>query len=176
MIEKWRDVVGLEGRYQASDFGRVRSLDRTTIRSDGQTRRYRGKMLTPTLLPVGYFAVRLMVDGKYLTHYVHRLVLLSFVGSPLEDEECRHLDGDPQNNHLGNLKWGTSGENSADMIRHGTIVRGESIWCAKLTELDVLAIRVWARCGYMMKDIAAVFDVHPSNITMIVKRKRWSWV
>lgn len=31
-----------------------------------------------------------------------------------------HLDGDPTNNHLDNLRWGTHQENVDDMTRHRT--------------------------------------------------------
>lgn len=32
----------------------------------------------------------------------------------------RHLDGNTENNTLGNLSYGTAAENTADSIRHGT--------------------------------------------------------
>ena len=177
MTEKWCDVAGYEGLYQVSDFGRVRSLDRTTIRSDGKICHYRGKLLKISPCVAGeYSGVTFSVDGVCRTMLIHRLMLLSFVGPPAEGEECRHLDGNGRNNCLENLKWGTSKENAADSIRHGTFVRGEKVWCSRLRELDVHAIRFWAKAGYMLKDIAAVFDVHPTHVTMIVKRQRWGWL
>lgn len=33
--------------------------------------------------------------------------------------ETRHLDGDPGNNALSNLCWGTRQENAQDKVRHG---------------------------------------------------------
>ena len=33
---------------------------------------------------------------------------------------CRHLDGNPHNNRLDNIVWGTVVENEADKVRHGT--------------------------------------------------------
>lgn len=47
------------------------------------------------------------------------MVLRAFVGEPPAGHECRHLDGDRQNNALDNLAWGTRAENVADTIRHG---------------------------------------------------------
>lgn len=33
--EEWRDVVGFEGLYMVSDYGRVKSLDRVIARKNG---------------------------------------------------------------------------------------------------------------------------------------------
>lgn len=52
---------------------------------------------------------------------VHRLVLLAFVGPPATNSaEVCHIDGNPANNQLANLRWGSSSENKADQVRHGT--------------------------------------------------------
>jgi DNA-binding CsgD family transcriptional regulator len=58
---------------------------------------------------------------KTLKLYVHHLVLLAFIGpKPFPSAQCRHLDGNRENNHCENLKWGTALENCHDAIRHGT--------------------------------------------------------
>lgn len=79
----------------------------------------------------GYLRVCL-VRKRYT--FVHRLVLEAFRGPCPAGEVCRHLDGDPSNNRLDNLKWGTPQENAHDRIRHGTSLRGERHSLAKLTE------------------------------------------
>ena len=56
----------------------------------------------------GYRTVAL----EQATNYVHRLVLVTFVGPRPEGMECLHLDGDPGNNNLPNLRWGTHKENA----------------------------------------------------------------
>ncbi len=63
----------------------------------------------------GYLTVK--IQGKPRT--VHRLVLEAFVGPCPPGMQCRHLDGNPANNRLENLAWGTHAENAADKIRHG---------------------------------------------------------
>ncbi len=59
-------------------------------------------------------------DGYEITGYgkVHRLVLLAFKGRPKNHRQVRHLDGDPNNNQLENLVWGTGKENWRDRKRH----------------------------------------------------------
>ncbi len=69
---------------------------------------------TPT--KTGYLTVKL--NGK--TYNVHKLVAEAFIGPRPEGLQVRHLDGNPRNNNVTNLVYGTSKENHADMVTHGT--------------------------------------------------------
>lgn len=64
--------------------------------------------------------VNIMVDGRPKLRLVHQLVLEAFVG-PRPDEAMgvRHLNDDPTDNTLGNLAWGTYGENMQDRVTNG---------------------------------------------------------
>lgn len=77
----------------------------------------RWRRLRPHQQHRGHCAVDL---GRKATRFVHRLVLEAFVGPCPEGQQCRHLDGNPLNNQLSNLAWGTPRENHADSVRHGT--------------------------------------------------------
>ena len=59
--------------------------------------------------------IRVNLEGtKYL---VHRLILQSFIEQPDEEHNLvLHLDGNPSNNHLENLKWGTYQDNANDEL------------------------------------------------------------
>ena len=120
--EKWLPVVGHEGRYEVSDHGRVRSLDRMVPhgRSSGM-RRHRGRVLKLGRKPAGYPTASIPVDGsrQVKVMYVHRLVLEAFVGPCPEGNVARHLDDDKSNNHLSNLVWGTESQNAYDKVRNG---------------------------------------------------------
>ena len=121
MSEQWKPVPGYEGMYEVSDYGNVRSLDRTITYRDARRARVRGKPLRPGLSgDDGYELVALSKNGRPITRHVHRLVLETFVGLPPLGMECRHLDGDQLNNNLTNLAWGSKVENAQDQIRHGT--------------------------------------------------------
>lgn len=117
--ECWLPVPGYEGYYEVSDHGRVRSLDRTVIRSDGVVQRRRGKMLSPARNQSGHRMVALLRDGKRTTGLVHRLVLSAFVGACPDGMQGCHWDDNPANNSLKNLRWGTPSDNMHDRVRNG---------------------------------------------------------
>ena len=120
-MEIWRDVLGYEGMYQVSDEGRVRSLDREICQMSRwgtpYIKKIKGVMLRPGRMPAGHLSVSL---GKNNSQCVHKLVLLAFVGPTPKGHECLHGNGDPSDNRLANLRWGTRADNIRDAVRHGT--------------------------------------------------------
>ena len=115
-VEIWRDILGYEGRYQVSDEGRVRSLDRRvrlwTLQGGEQFVKKAGRVLTPGVLSTGHLYVFL---GRGNRRAVHRLVLETFEGPCPAGMECLHgPDANPANNHRNNLRWGTRSENLKD--------------------------------------------------------------
>jgi hypothetical protein len=105
---------------------------------------------------------------------VHRLVLEAFVGPRPAGMQCRHLDGDPRNNRLSNLCWGTPCENAADAARHGRTPRGERNGSAVLT--DAQARRVYELYRSDVPDraeLARMFGVSWSCVNRIVSGAAW---
>lgn len=121
--EEWRKVAGFEEFYEVSSLGRIRSLDRVVHYPDGR-RGYTkpGVILRPTVHPGDkYCRIALYRDGKCRRRVLlHVLILETFVGQRPEGYEARHLNGDGSDNRLVNLQWGTSSENTYDLVRHGT--------------------------------------------------------
>ena len=117
--EQWRPVVGYEEIYEVSSHGRVRSVDRPLIYKDGRKGRLSGKIRKTPVGNHGYPEVSLRKNGKSEVRTVHSLVLEAFVSPRQKGMECCHRDGNRQNNHLDNLRWGTSSENQYDIVRLG---------------------------------------------------------
>lgn len=82
-----------------------------------------GRILKPSAfvtIPYQLVSVK-CVDGTFKQRRIHQLVLESFVGPrPNTDSVVRHLNGDPVDNRIENLVWGTASENAHDRVRHGT--------------------------------------------------------
>lgn len=134
--ERWEPVNGHEGSYEVSSHGRVRSVDRVVTYSNGQVHSYKGKVLRAGLNKRGgYPLVNLHTQGKGQSRTVHSLVAEAFIGPRPEGMEVCHNDGDPANNHLDNLRYGTHSDNSLDQLRHGTHTNAAKTHCLRGHEL-----------------------------------------
>lgn len=120
MSEQWRPVTGFEGYYEVSNQGRVRSVDRVTIRSNGVPMTVRGRVLvTRPDGQYGYQKVVLQRDGVWTTCFVHRLVALHWCERGPGQDYVLHGPGGSQDNSAANLRWGTPIDNAADRKAFG---------------------------------------------------------
>ena len=114
---------------------------------------------------------------KYPAVFVHRLVLLTFVGPCPYGMECCHYDGNPSNNNLVNLRWDTRKENRKDQLRHGTYPRGVGNANARLTEEIVLKMRQeYAEGGTSFEKIGEKYGVHFVTAWEAIKGRKWKHV
>lgn len=165
MSERWLPVKGYEGLYEVSDLGRFRNSKRMKL-----------KKTTPDKF--GYLQVRLCKDGIPATKLAHRLVLEAFVGPCPEGMETRHLDGDPTNNKVCNLAWGTVEENRWDTVKHGNHPNQKKKKCPRGHKLEepnlvessphrrckaCLKAWRWARYHSLHKDEKVMQEVSDSN-------------
>jgi hypothetical protein len=73
--------------------------------------------------------VTLCSNGRQESWFVHQLVAAAFLGPRPDGLEVRHLDGDPLNNAVSNLAYGTRLENIQDKKRHGTDHNAKKTHC-----------------------------------------------
>ena len=106
--ELWKDIPGYEGIYQASNLGRIRSLDieRMFYYCDGRksNRILKGRILKPYPHSSGYKVVSLYKDGECALRTIHGLIFSTFVRQPSTREIIRFKDGDKTNLALDNLE------------------------------------------------------------------------
>jgi len=174
-IEEWRPVPGYVGIYEVSDQGRVRSLDRVVWeqrRAGSRFTNRKGRILRYVSGPYGHRTVELNRNGARRCG-IHRLMLLAFVGPCPAGMVCRHIDGDPVNNSLANLRWGTHQENADDCIQHGRRPRGSGHPNARLSAADVMDIRT--RIPHTSSTaLAAEYGVARSTIKDVASGRSWA--
>ena len=165
MEELWMKAKGYEDYLEVSNLGRVRSIDRTIIRSDGKKHTHMGKLKKLTKNPKGYLRVSVLDRQKNLKKgpLVHRLVAQTFIPNPENKPEVNHKDGNKSNCSVHNLEWNTSSENTQHAIDTG-------LMNTKLTKDDVLFIR---KSNLKQKELAEMFNVNQSNISLIKNRINW---
>jgi len=101
---QWID--GYEGLYLISDFGEIVSF----VSNNGKVKPHVLKRKSHKT----YRKVNLCKNGDIKECLVHRLVLETFLGTCPEGWESRHLNGNPLDNRIDNLAWGTPQQNSND--------------------------------------------------------------
>lgn len=147
--EEWRPVVGHEGRYEVSNHGRVRSVDRI-IETRRGPRPAQGKLRTLSLKKTGYLECALWDRGAARHALVHSLVLEAFVGARQEGMEACHNDGNRQNNRVDNLRWDTHSANVLDSVRSRTMHQSAKERCPKghlYDHVEVSAKTTCRRCS-----------------------------
>lgn len=107
---------------------------------------------------------------------VHLLIAMAFHGPCPEGMECRHKDGNSQNNQSSNLAWATHIENENDKLLHGTRVIGSRHGRSRLMEDQVREIRSLLLEGKTIVSLAARYDVCYGTIYGIATRRFWKHI
>ncbi len=131
MNENWRPIPNWEGMYSVSDLGRIRSESRVVNRSDGKTQAVPCAILKTPGDSKGYKHTNLYRNNKGTVCYVHRAVGEAFIGPLPVGQVCRHLNGNPSDNRLQNLSYGTDSDNKFDSVAHGTHANARKTHCPK---------------------------------------------
>lgn len=133
LTETWADIPGHPG-YQASTYGRIRSIERDVVDVNGHVRHHQGRILRPSVAKRGHLRVNV---GQAKTYGVHQLVALTYIGPCPPGLEVRHTPNpDPADNRPENLQYGTRVENMADMARDGNDPRTNRTHCPRNHPFD----------------------------------------
>lgn len=171
---RWAQASLWEGRYEVSEDGQVRSLERYAPSRWNSVRRVPPCILTQRLSNSGYLYVNLSRSNKTTNVFVHTLVLEAFAGTRPPGMEACHNDGNRLNNSIHNLRWATHAENQADQKMHGTALMGARNPQARLNYEAVSDIRSrYAAGGVLQRELAAEFGVDQATIGRVVRGELW---
>lgn len=114
---EWKEIPGFT-KYEVSSDGEIRNKRSGIIRTLDTNSR-------------GYYRIRVQIKGAYHRLMVHRCVALAFIPNPENKKCCDHIDNNPKNNKLSNLRWTTHSENMLNqkmrtgktLTRHKNIVK-----------------------------------------------------
>lgn len=158
--EEWRIVPDYDSKYQVSNLGRVKS---------------RRGLLKPFKGGRGYLRVGFYKkgeNGKLRCKSVHSLVLLAFDQPRPEGSIIRHLDGNPANNTIDNLSYGTSKENEKDKQGHGRTLYGEKQGNSKLKIEEVMFINA-NKHKYTSYQLAKKLNRKSTTIQHVMDGNSW---
>lgn len=169
--EIWKPVVGFEGRYEVSDLGRLRGLDRI----DAGGRNWKGRLMRLTPDTSGYLGCTLR-NGNARYVRACQAVARAFLGPQPPGFQVAHGPLGQQNDTALNLRWASPKDNAQDRVIFGTQLRGEAIVTSRLTETDVERARDLRRAGCTLTAIGMWIGTCHSNVANLVKHRTWAHV
>lgn len=111
--EIWKDIPGFENIYQASNLGRIKSLEKIVYRRRNGNYKNKEMIMNPSLNAHGYLITGLTKNKKIKTYKIHSIIAITFLNHIMAQNELviDHIDNNKLNNSLSNLQLITNREN-----------------------------------------------------------------
>ena len=171
-MEVWKEIPGYEGKYQASTEGRIKSMSRL-VAGKSRTGTVFSRRVPERILKAaryckaGHLSVVLGHGENGIP--VHRLIARTFLGECPLGFEVLHINGDPTDNRVLNLRYDTRTQNILDVYLQGKAWR-------KLTIEDVHAIRCGLAAGLTGRKLAQLYGVSEQTISQIKRGGSFAWL
>lgn len=179
MKEIWKDILGLEGLFQISNLGRVKSLARDIVI-------HKKEKILKTIKPKSnsscqYEHIPLGYNKKQKDILIHRELAKAFIpipdelkDIPIEDLYVNHKDENKFNNSLDNLEWCTASYN----VNYGT-AKNRQILTQQLTHPCNKPVQQYDKNGNLIAEYISMRDAsrktgipHPNICDCIKGRKK----
>ena len=115
----FKPIPGTDDRYLINLDGEVRSVMRKTTNSIGRSYTCKGSDITLFIDRGGYWTANIKINGVRGTHFVHRLIALTFIPNALNKPWVNHKNGNKCDNRVENLEWVTPQENYLHALNTG---------------------------------------------------------
>lgn len=112
-VEEWKDILGFEGYYIASSFGRIKRLKRENCNNQHKNE----IIMSQRVGTRGYLDVTFNVDGVSNTKRVARIIGLLFVPNTEKKPQINHIKGIKTDNRFMMIEWNTGSENQKHSFR-----------------------------------------------------------
>lgn len=146
--ELWRNITETDKKYQVSNFGKVRKVEK-----NGDL-----KLLNQYNLKGNRLYVSLYFNKKKHTKSVHRLVASEFLLKPKKiNYEINHIDGNYLNNKSSNLEWCSHKYNMEHAKLNNLLCIGLKSKFSKFSREEIINIRNLNKNGYKFKDIKSLY-------------------
>ncbi len=170
--EEWKEVVGSNGRYLLSNYGRVKSF--VLNKKDG--------VLLKCTPINGFKATQFTINKVNHRYFVHKLVAEYWIERPSENHiYVTHLDRNLKNNHVSNLAW-LDRETLLKQYREyftklfNDPKRRKVMTSSKLKESDIKVLKGMLERGVPQVKIAKMFCISEMQVTRIKRGENWGHV
>lgn len=121
----WKDIDGFDGAYQVNQYGEVRSFKngRHGTRDEVKLLTIR-KWTNKTDNNIRWNVSLSSSTRPNKNYYIHRLVAETFILNTRKVSDVDHIDGNPSNNHVSNIRWVSKRENHHNMKRQYNNISG----------------------------------------------------
>lgn len=176
-MEIWKHSHLVPSHIMVSNYGRVKSLDRTAIsircgKENVQLRK--GKVISPWIADTGYLTFSVKINGSRDKYLLHRAIASAFCDGYEQSLTVNHKDGNKLNNNPSNLEWITREDNTKHQWEIGLVnIRGEKHPSHKINDSDLDTLRKRMKAGERKSDLAKEYGISTSLCYMIESgRKR----
>jgi hypothetical protein len=168
IAEEWKAVVGFEGLYEVSNMGRIKSLDKVIVRSNGSPQTWKGRHVAVSYSGNRYLQVHMHHLGKQTTKGLHVIVAEAFVQNTNNKPQVNHKNRIREDCTAANLEWVTPSENICHILAQGCTM-GKT----KLNLKAARALREDAAAGLGTDILSKKYGISKGMVNRIKNNHAW---
>lgn len=173
--EKWKPIKRFEGKYNISNYGRIKSLIRKGSRVERILKQ--NKLISHGNSDDYYVSVKLSFGDATENRLVHVLVAEHFIPNPKKLKQVNHKNGIKTDNRASQLEWSDQSSNILHSFRelNRKSANGERHGMTTLTNIQVREIRkIYNPNSNPSRKLADIYGVSQKTILNIINLKTWA--